>query len=145
MTDLVEKVAREICLADGIEPSTMVKWFDSATQDYTEEPAWMINEKSARAALRIAIDAAAKAADERSCECSASHYATAKEAIAANEMARSIAERILSLLPKEPTERMLKRGAMAKAMARQKLQTSEDDVRQIYAAMLPAHEENDEG
>jgi hypothetical protein len=44
----------------------------------------------------------------------------------------------------EPTEEMLKLGAMAKAMARQKFQTSEDDVRQIYAAVLTAQEENDE-
>jgi hypothetical protein len=44
----------------------------------------------------------------------------------------------------EPTEKMLKLGAMAKALARQKFQTSEDDVRQIYADMIDEQEENDE-
>jgi hypothetical protein len=72
--DLVERVARALCKADGNDPDSLNGW----------EYQWIFYTEEATTAIAIALEEAAKVADRYEipmCETSASHIAAAIRAM----------------------------------------------------------------
>jgi hypothetical protein len=104
MTDLVEKVAREICLAEGLGPDTGV--YDG--RDNYLGKAWERRIPQAHAAIRIALEEAAKVVEAHLCvpwfiDENGEGRRDDASAKAGNENIARISAAILSLLSEEPT------------------------------------------